>query len=82
MVGSTTDSWWLQKGVDMGFMDDAKEVADTAGRKIKDAWEDTTDRIGDKVDEAKAESNVKKAEAEKESVEQRNELKEQLRGDK
>jgi len=65
----------------MGFLDDAKEVADTTGRKIKDAFEDTTDRIGDKVDEAKADANVKKAEAEKESVENRNELKEQLRGD-
>lgn len=65
----------------MGFLDDAKEVADTTGRKIKDAFEDTTDRLGDKVDEAKADANVKKAEAEKESVENRNELKEQLRGD-
>ncbi|CAI9388851.1 hypothetical protein [Microbacterium sp. T2.11-28] len=65
----------------MGFLDDAKEVADTAGRKIKDAFEDTTDRIGDKADEAKADANVRKAEAEKESVENRNELKEQLRGD-
>lgn len=65
----------------MGFLDDAKEVADTTGRKIKDAFEDTTDRIGDKVDEAKADANVKKAEAEKESVENRNELKEHLRGD-
>jgi hypothetical protein len=65
----------------MGFLDDAKEVAETTGRKIKDAFEDTTDRIGDKVDEARADANVKKAEAEKESVENRNELKEKLRGD-
>ena len=65
----------------MGFLDDAKEVADTTGRKIKDAFEDTTDRIGDKVDEAKADANVRKAEAEKESVEHRNEIKEQVRGD-
>ena len=65
----------------MGIMDDAKETAETAGRKIQDAWEDTTDRIGDKVDEVKADANVKKAEAEKESVEKRNEIKEDLRGD-
>ncbi|GAA5026280.1 hypothetical protein ACFQRL_11990 [Microbacterium fluvii] len=65
----------------MGFMDDAKETAETVGRKMKDAWDDTADRIGDKVDEAKADANVKKAEAEKESVEKRNELKEQVRGD-
>ena len=65
----------------MGIMDDAKDAAETAGRKIKDAWEDTTDRIGDKVDEAKADADVKKAEADKESVERRNEVKEALRGD-
>ncbi|SBS71925.1 hypothetical protein [uncultured Microbacterium sp.] len=65
----------------MGFLDDAKEVAETAGRKAGDAWEDTADRIGDKVDEMKADANLKKAEAEKDSVEQRNELKEKLRGD-
>lgn len=65
----------------MGFMDDAKETAETAGRKIKDAWEDTTDKIGDKVDELKADAKVKKAEAERDSVEKRNEVKEKLRGD-
>ncbi len=65
----------------MGILDDAKDAADTAGRKIKDAWEDTTDRIGDKVDEVKADADVKKAEAEKESVEHRNDVKEKLRGD-
>ncbi len=65
----------------MGFIDDAKETAETAGRKLKDTWDDTTDRIGDKIDEAKADANVKKAEAEKESVERRNEAKERLRDD-
>ncbi|MFT4210228.1 MAG: hypothetical protein QM626_00010 [Microbacterium sp.] len=63
----------------MGFIDDAKEVADTAGRKVKEGFEDVKDRIGDKADEAKADANVKKAEAEKESVETRNSLKEKLR---
>lgn len=66
----------------MGFIDDAKEVAETAGRKIKETFEDTTDRIGDKVDETKADANVKKAEAERDRVEKRNDLKEDLRGDK
>lgn len=65
----------------MGFIDDAKETAETAGRKIKEAWEDTTDRIGDKVDEVKADAEVKKAQAEKDSVEKRNEVKEELRND-
>ena len=63
----------------MGILDDAKEVADTAGRKIKDGFEDTKDRIGDKVDEAKADAEVKKAEADRDSVEKRNEIKEELR---
>jgi F0F1-type ATP synthase membrane subunit b/b' len=63
----------------MGFIDDAKDTAETAGRKIKDAWDDTADKIGDKVDEAKAEGDVKKAEAERDSVKERNDLKEQIR---
>ncbi|WP_315549891.1 hypothetical protein [Microbacterium aurum] len=62
-------------------MDDAKETAETAGRKIKDAFEDTADRIGDKIDEVKADAEVKKAEAERDSVERRNEVKEEIRGD-
>jgi hypothetical protein len=63
----------------MGFMEDAKETAETAGRKIQDKWEDTTDAIGDKIDEKKAEADVKKAEAERDSVQTRNELKEKMR---
>ena len=63
----------------MGIIENAKDVAETAGRKVKEAWEDTTDRIGDKVDEHKAEAEVKKAEAERDQVKQRNELKEDLR---
>lgn len=65
----------------MGFADDAKETAETMGRKMKDAWDDTTDRIGDQVDEWQADANVKKAEAERDSVEKRNEVKANLRGD-
>lgn len=65
----------------MGFMDDAKETAETAGRKIKDAFEDTAERIGDKVDEVKADAEVKKAEAEREAVNKRNDVKADLRGD-
>ena len=63
----------------MGIMEDAKETAETAGRKIQDKWEDTTDAIGDKIDEAKADADVKKAEAERDSVHKRNELKEKMR---
>jgi hypothetical protein len=63
----------------MGFMEDAKETAETAGRKIQDKVEDTADAIGDKIDEKKADADVKKAEAERDSVHKRNELKEQMR---
>ena len=63
----------------MGFTDDAKETAEAVGEKIKDTWEDTTDRVGDKVDEMKADADVKKAEAERDSVKTRNEIKEDLR---
>ena len=65
----------------MGFLDDTKETAETAGRKIKEGFEDTKDRIGDKLDEVKADAEVKKAEAERDSVEKRNEVKADLRGD-
>lgn len=63
----------------MGFGNDAKETAEAVGDKIQDTWEDTTDRIGDKFDEMKAEGEVKKAEAERDSVKARNDLKEDLR---
>ena len=65
----------------MGFGDDAKETAEAVGDKIQDTWEDTTDRIGDKFDEVKADANVKKAEAERDSVKTRNSIKEDLRDD-
>ena len=63
----------------MGFMEDAKETAETAGRKIQDKWEDTTDAIGDKIDEKQADANVTKAEAARDTVQTRNELKEKMR---
>jgi len=63
----------------MGFMDDAKDTAETAGRKIQDKVEDTADAIGDKMDEVKADADVKKAEAERDSVHKRNDLKEKMR---
>lgn len=65
----------------MGFLDDAKETAETAGRKIEDAWDDTKDRVGDKIDEKKADSEVRKAEAERDSVHARNDAKAKMRGD-
>ena len=63
----------------MGFMDDAKETAKAVGEKVKRGFEDTTDRIGDKVDEMKADAEVRKAERERDSVKTRNDIKEDLR---
>jgi hypothetical protein len=62
-------------------MDDAKDTAHAVGEKLKETWDDTTDRIGDKVDEMKADADVKKAEAERDSVKARNDVKEKLRDD-
>jgi len=69
----------LGKESPVGFADDAKQTADAVGDKIQDTWEDTTDRIGDKFDEMKAEGEVKKAEAERDSVKARNDFKEDMR---
>lgn len=66
----------------MGFMDDAKNVAETAGRKIREGFEDAKDRVEDKVDETKADAEARKAEADRDRVHKRNELKEHLRDDK
>ncbi|WP_344739483.1 hypothetical protein [Microbacterium awajiense] len=60
-------------------MDDAKETAEAVGEKISRSWEDTTERIEDKADEMKADADVKRAEAERDSVHKRNEIKEELR---
>jgi hypothetical protein len=65
----------------MGFMDDAKQTAEAVGEKIADTWEDTTERVGDKADEMKADAEVRKAEAERDSVKTRNDIKEDLRDD-
>ncbi|MDT0180588.1 hypothetical protein Q9S36_10290 [Microbacterium sp. ARD31] len=70
----------------MGFLDDAKKTAEAVGEKIKDTWDDATDRISDKSDEVqaeaevkKAEADVKRAEAERDSVHRRNDFREDLR---
>lgn len=65
----------------MGFLEDAKETAEAAAKKVGRAVEDGVDRAKDKVDELKAEAEVKKAEAERDATKARNEAKEELRGD-
>jgi len=63
----------------MGLMDDAKDAAEATGKKVGEWADDTKERISDKVDEVQADAEVKKAEAHRESVEKKNEYKEDLR---
>lgn len=63
----------------MGILDDAKETAEAAAKKVSRAVEDNIDRAKDKVDEMKAEADVKKAEAERDATKARNDIKEDLR---
>jgi len=70
----------------MGFLDNAKDAAEATGKKIAEFADDTKERIGDKVDEAKAdaevrkaEGDVKRAEAERDATKAKNEYKENLR---
>ena len=65
----------------MGILDDAKETAEAAAKKVSRAVEDQVDRAKDKVEEIKAEANVKKAEAERDATKARNEAKDHLRDD-
>lgn len=63
----------------MGFMDNAKDAAEATGKKVGEALDDTKERIGDKVDEMQADAEVRKAEANRDAVEAKNDYKEDLR---
>jgi hypothetical protein len=63
----------------MGFLDDAQETAEAAAKKVSRSVEDGVDRAKDKVDELKADAAVKKAEAERDSVQARNDAKDEMR---
>ena len=72
----------------MGIADDAKDALDATGKKIGQVVDDTKEKVADKVDEMKAdaevkkaEAGVKKAEAERDATHAKNEYKEILRGD-
>lgn len=64
---------------DMGFMDDAKDAAQSTGEKVGDWVDEQKERASDKVDELQAEAEVKKAEAHRDEVKAKNEYKEELR---
>jgi hypothetical protein len=63
----------------MGLMDDAKDTAEATGKKVGEMMDDTKERVSDKVDEMKADADVKAAEAHKDAVDAKNEYKEDLR---
>lgn len=65
----------------MGFLDDAKETAQAAAKKVSRTVEDGVDQMKDKFDEVKADADVKKAEAERDATKARAEAKSKLRDD-
>jgi hypothetical protein len=65
----------------MGFMESAKDAAEATGKKIGEAFDDTKERVSDRVDEMQADAEVRKAEADRDAVHAKNEYKENLRDD-
>ena len=70
----------------MGTFDNIKDAAEATAKKVTRAAEDAGERISDKVDELKAnaevkksEADVKKAEADRDATAKKNEYKENLR---
>jgi hypothetical protein len=63
----------------MGFMDDAKDAAEAAGKKVGEWADDVKESVSDKVDEVKADAEVQKAEADRDRVHAKNDFKEKLR---
>ena len=63
----------------MGALDNIKDAAEATAKKVGRAAEDAKDAISDRADEAKANSDVKKAEANRDAVEKKNDYKEDLR---
>lgn len=66
----------------MGVLDDAKDLAKTAGEAIAEKAGDLKEMASDALDGLKADANVKKAEAEKEVTDAKNEAKEAIRENK
>ncbi|MFM9920397.1 hypothetical protein [Lacisediminihabitans sp. H27-G8] len=70
----------------MGLLDNAKDAAEATGKKVGEWADDTKERVGDRIDEVKAEAEVKraeggvsKAEADRDATKAKNEYKEELR---
>jgi len=70
----------------MSFLENAKDAAQATGKKVGEWADDAKERIGDAVDDVKAdakvrsaEADVKKAEAERDATHAKNDYKEDLR---
>jgi hypothetical protein len=63
----------------MGIIDNAKETLSAVGEKVKRETHDLKDKVHDKKDEIDAESEVRKAEADRDAVKKRNDVKESVR---
>lgn len=70
----------------MSFLDNAKDAAKATGKKVGEWADDAKERVGDAVDDVKAdakvrsaEADVKKAEAERDSTHAKNDYKADLR---
>jgi len=63
----------------MGAIDNIKDAAEATGKKVGEWADDQKERVSDAVDEVKADAAVRKAEADRDSVKQKNEFKENLR---
>jgi hypothetical protein len=63
----------------MGALDNIKDAAQATGKKVGEWADDQKERVSDAVDEVKADADVKAAEANRDSVKQKNEYKENLR---
>lgn len=63
----------------MGALDNIKDAAEATGKKLGQVADDTKERISDAVDSKKADADVKKAEADRDATNKKNDYKEDLR---
>jgi hypothetical protein len=63
----------------VGLADEAKDTAEAVVTKVERTVEDGVDRLKDKGDAAKADAKVHGAEAERDSVDRKNDVKAKLR---
>ena len=63
----------------MGAFDNAKDAAEATGKKVGEWMDDTKERVGDRVDEMKADADVSAAEKQRDTTHAKNDYKEDLR---